>query len=487
MGSNSKEYQFLAMLSNIVSQVFPGVRYTWFQWEEYTDDYIFSNISAFSNPMSDYTRNHYAEIMDRFLYLLSANHFTPEEQNAAEKLFVALMENCLLRHSSKKQDRIGVLQGRFLHNSICNTAILKYYTYFPTIMAVLIMKSIDNVDTDTFLQLIAQYQTSEKKKSDDLSITSRLDFCSGEVRLFKTQDYELNYEKYQYMLKKLIATFPNISIKTMFFARQLQELEKDFDELKQFELPMKRIQKGEYWDISKLPQKLEFDFKYPSGARGDMLKNLAEDYGSVYQIDALTWRATFTKEQIVNADMLIPEFVYMDRNVMEEVEQVYSAYLPNSIRKIITRRHTPLTCNFKIFEDIMKQLNDIHTELLQKRNKYYSQLVLDNKISPKWKSEAQLFVLVSSIYSDAVYQYRVSWLGAQSLDIYIPSIQTGIEYQGQQHYEPVEHFGGNEHFAKQRKLDQKKRKLCKEHNVRLIEWPYTEEIKLENLQKYIKQ
>lgn len=53
------------------------------------------------------------------------------------------------------------------------------------------------------------------------------------------------------------------------------------------------------------------------------------------------------------------------------------------------------------------------------------------------------------------------------------SIQSLIEYQGQQHYEPVEYFGGTEHFLKQQKNDELKRQYCLEHNIPLIEIPYT--------------
>ena len=50
-----------------------------------------------------------------------------------------------------------------------------------------------------------------------------------------------------------------------------------------------------------------------------------------------------------------------------------------------------------------------------------------------------------------------------------------VEYQGRQHYNPVEYFGGEETFKKQFENDEIKRRYCKEHNIRLIEIPYTED------------
>ena len=50
-----------------------------------------------------------------------------------------------------------------------------------------------------------------------------------------------------------------------------------------------------------------------------------------------------------------------------------------------------------------------------------------------------------------------------------------IEFQGQQHYKPVEYFGGQERFEQQVRYDNKKREYCKKNNLTLIEFPYTME------------
>ena len=47
-----------------------------------------------------------------------------------------------------------------------------------------------------------------------------------------------------------------------------------------------------------------------------------------------------------------------------------------------------------------------------------------------------------------------------------------IEYQGIQHYEPVELWGGKESFIKQVKRDYQVREYCRERHIKLIEIPY---------------
>ena len=59
-----------------------------------------------------------------------------------------------------------------------------------------------------------------------------------------------------------------------------------------------------------------------------------------------------------------------------------------------------------------------------------------------------------------------------------------IEFDGKQHYEPVEKFGGAEQFKIQIIRDQRKNNYCKEHNIRLIRIPYTDQSKLDN-DKYL--
>ena len=50
-----------------------------------------------------------------------------------------------------------------------------------------------------------------------------------------------------------------------------------------------------------------------------------------------------------------------------------------------------------------------------------------------------------------------------------------IEYQGSQHYIPSSKFGGKKGLYQQQFNDNKKRRFCALHDIKLIEIPYTEE------------
>ena len=67
-----------------------------------------------------------------------------------------------------------------------------------------------------------------------------------------------------------------------------------------------------------------------------------------------------------------------------------------------------------------------------------------------------------------IAQKRAKWLGKQSLDFYLPEFGTIIECQGKQHFVPSIYFGGDERFKKTVELDEQKRKLCEEKNLKVL-------------------
>ena len=60
-----------------------------------------------------------------------------------------------------------------------------------------------------------------------------------------------------------------------------------------------------------------------------------------------------------------------------------------------------------------------------------------------------------------VYENHFNWLGLQSLDFYLPEYNLAIECQGEQHYKPIEQFGGNEGFLRSQERDKRKRSFVR--------------------------
>lgn len=107
------------------------------------------------------------------------------------------------------------------------------------------------------------------------------------------------------------------------------------------------------------------------------------------------------------------------------------------------------------------------------------------QVKPIWKRETALAELIKRIFTDAQREYSPPWLAGQRLDVFIPSLNVAVEYQGQQHYKAVEYFGGKEGLRSSRRRDQKKAKACKDAGVSLIEWKFTEPISEALLRKKV--
>lgn len=65
-------------------------------------------------------------------------------------------------------------------------------------------------------------------------------------------------------------------------------------------------------------------------------------------------------------------------------------------------------------------------------------------------------------------QKRFDWLGMKSLDFYLPKYGIAIECQGEQHFQPIEFFGGTKKFSEITKRDILKYKQCKDNKIKLI-------------------
>jgi hypothetical protein len=68
-------------------------------------------------------------------------------------------------------------------------------------------------------------------------------------------------------------------------------------------------------------------------------------------------------------------------------------------------------------------------------------------------------------------------------DFYLPNKNICIEYDGKQHFQPVNMFGGDESFEGQVLRDKIKDQYCKKNGIKLIRIPYT--MKKEEIEPYI--
>lgn len=118
-----------------------------------------------------------------------------------------------------------------------------------------------------------------------------------------------------------------------------------------------------------------------------------------------------------------------------------------------------------------KKLNNIIENYVRDEFSY-------KKIGEHWVTETLLYKIVKQIFCDydVVFHYRPSILEGLELDIFVNGLNIGIEYQGVQHFIPVDFWGGERALIKTQEHDLKKRKLCEQNGITLIYFYYTDEI-----------
>lgn len=92
------------------------------------------------------------------------------------------------------------------------------------------------------------------------------------------------------------------------------------------------------------------------------------------------------------------------------------------------------------------------------------------KIGEGWVQETMLIYRVKDAFPqlEAVQHGRPDWLSPQHLDVWIPSLNIGIEFQGEQHFRPIAYFGGEEAHKASKERDARKESLCRANGCHLI-------------------
>ncbi len=92
------------------------------------------------------------------------------------------------------------------------------------------------------------------------------------------------------------------------------------------------------------------------------------------------------------------------------------------------------------------------------------------QIGKGWVSESKLVSQVRASFPNlqVVPQASPAWLGRMRFDIYLPQLNLAIEYQGEQHYEPITRFGGALGLMTTQSRDKLKKQLATSNGCEII-------------------
>lgn len=88
----------------------------------------------------------------------------------------------------------------------------------------------------------------------------------------------------------------------------------------------------------------------------------------------------------------------------------------------------------------------------------------------KWLAEHDITYMSQKSFDDCKDKHTLLF------DFYLPDYNCCIEYNGKQHYEPVDYFGGQESLEHTQKHDRMKAEYCKSNDIRLLSIPYYKDI-----------
>lgn len=172
---------------------------------------------------------------------------------------------------------------------------------------------------------------------------------------------------------------------------------------------------------------------------------------------------------------------------------------PSDTKKLINKLQNDTEARNQLAEDLLtspskdsqNQLQCLQNVLPKLQRKIWN--IFENEtrrefgvrnIGEAWVSENILFNIVMRLFPDreCLRHLRPSWLEGLELDIFIPEEKIAFEYQGQQHFHPIKHWGGQGALDLLRKRDARKVKLCRRQGVLLFPIDFTEPLTEQHIQ-----
>ena len=129
---------------------------------------------------------------------------------------------------------------------------------------------------------------------------------------------------------------------------------------------------------------------------------------------------------------------------------------------------------FKTTNDKVKIICNIHGEFNQVVKDHFSGSGCPKCATEIKESKGERKIREFLEENNIKYSQEVKLFENYRFDFYLEDLNTVIEYDGKQHSEPVEYFGGLEGFLKTQERDRIKEKFLKENNIELLRINYKE-------------
>ena len=378
------------------------------------------------------------------------------------------------------------------HNEICKPSYYKYFEEFKELYGYTYASPNRNKDSSEYGVLIdeilstflandidfdikypkaVEIFTSIKKKSICDSIGKGVGY---EKTYFPSQKIKLSPILNGILTDELRDLFLELSIKCeikRFFligGIDIEFLLLDYVHLHGFDFLQKHMSEKKWQEyiswLSNYEQKVYNDFR--------------DDMGFDFSVH---WKKSYIGKCLLNDGVTIPE-----RWLLGLVRKDYNTIFPHG--EILTTTISWSNWdNLQIGDFIQNKENyyEYLKSFAEPENEIRTRLGLP-KIGEGWISETKLYYLVKERLNEyiVIQHGKPKWLGKQHLDIYIPELNIGVEYQGKQHDLAIDFFGGEDSLASNKERDRRKKIFCDENNCQLF-YVYPEDDFSEFLEKLV--
>lgn len=175
---------------------------------------------------------------------------------------------------------------------------------------------------------------------------------------------------------------------------------------------------------------------------------------------------------------------YMADLLLIDVPKRYAQYRDFYGQALERRESLFVNSSFKAMYSAMLKENFQYFENQLRKDKGYGEI-------GSYYREQLLFERVKENFPNLtiISQYSPVWLSPQRFDIFIKECNIAVEYNGAQHYEAIDFFGGKEGLKNIRALDKLKRKKSKENavEVTIVRYDHDFEKSLKKLKNKIQK
>ncbi len=128
----------------------------------------------------------------------------------------------------------------------------------------------------------------------------------------------------------------------------------------------------------------------------------------------------------------------------------------------------------RLHRSLSQQRREINTAIENMVRKRFAKKAIEDR----WDRETELYRNVVVLFPDntILRHHRPPFLMGLELDIFIEDLDLAIEYQGEQHSIPMDHWDGESGLRRQQARDRMKADICASLGIELITFDFDEDI-----------